>query len=50
MGGRHRHLINEDEDEDEEKDEDDVYMYPTDMTPDKRAEFRAACHASKVSE
>ena len=28
MGGRHRHLI----DEDEEEEEDDVYMYPSDMT------------------
>ena len=29
MGGRHRHLI----DEDEEEEEDDVYMYSSDMTP-----------------
>ena len=48
MGGRRRHLI--DEDEDEEEEEDDVYMYPPEMTLDDRAEFRAACRASKVSE
>ena len=41
MGRRHRHLI--DDDEDEEKEEDDVYMYPTNMTLNERAEFRAAC-------
>ena len=48
MGGHHRHLINDDEDEEEE--EDDVYMYPVDMIPDERAEFRATCHASKANE
>ena len=48
MGGRDRHLI--DDDEDEEEVEEDVYMYPGDMTPDERAEFRVACHASKVTE
>ena len=37
MGGRDRHLINDDEDEKEE--EKDVYMYPGDMTPDERANF-----------
>ena len=47
MGGRHRHLI---DDEDEEEEEEDVHMYPGDMTPDERAEFRAACHASKATE
>ena len=25
-------------------------MYPGDMTPDERAEFRAACYASKATE
>ena len=34
MGGRDKHLINDDEDEEEE--EEDVYMYPGDMTPDER--------------
>ena len=48
MGGRRRHLI--DDDEDEEEEEEDVYMYPDDMTPDERTEFRAACRASKASE
>ena len=37
MGGRDRHLINDDEDEEEE--EKDVYMYPGDMAPDERANF-----------
>ena len=48
MDGRHRHLIDEDEEEEEEE-KDDVYMYPTDMTPDERAKFRAACRVSKDS-
>ena len=30
--------------------EENVYMYPSDMTLDERAEFRAACRASKASE
>ena len=52
MGGCHRHLIDEDEDEeeDEEEEEDDIYMYPTYMTLDDRAEFRAACRVLKASE
>ena len=48
MGGCNRHLI--DEDGDEEEEEKVVYMYLGDMTPDERAEFRAACHASKAIE
>ena len=48
MGGRDRHLI--DNDEDEEEEEEDVYMYPGDMTPNERADFRAACRASKATE
>ena len=44
MGGRDRHLIDDDEEEEEEE-EKDVYMCPGDMTPDQRAEFRAACCA-----
>ena len=45
-GGRDRHLI----DDDEEEEEEDVYMYPGDITLDERAEFQAACHASKATE
>ena len=48
MGGRDRHLI--DDDEDEEEEEEDVYMYPGDMAPNERADFRAACRASKATE
>ena len=48
MGGRDRLLI--DDDEDEEEEEEDVYMYPGDMTPNERDEFRAACCASKATE
>ena len=47
MGGCDRHLI--DDNEDEEEEEDDVYMYPSGMTPDERAEFRVACRASKAT-
>ena len=48
MGGSHRHLVvNDDEDEEEE---DDVYMYPTNMNPNERADYRAACRASKGNE
>ena len=47
MGGCDRHLIDNDENEEEEE---DVYIYPGDMTPDERAEFRAVCRASKASE
>ena len=54
MGGSHRHLFDDDggDDDDEENEEgdDDVYMYPTDINPDERANYRAACHASKASE
>ena len=48
MRGRDRHLI--DDDEDKEEEEEDVYMYPGDMTPDERAEFRVSCRASKATE
>ena len=34
MGGRDRHLIDDDEEV-----EEDVYMYPGDMTPDERVDF-----------
>ena len=30
--------------------DDDLYMYPTDMHPDERDEYRAAVRASKQSE
>ena len=48
IGGHDKHLIDEDEDEEEEN--EDVYMYPVDMTPDERIEFRAACRTSKATE
>ena len=48
MGGRDRHLI--DDDEDEEEKEEDVYMYPGDINPDERADYRATCRASKATE
>ena len=61
MGGSHRHLFDDGDDDDEEnekeddeeeneEEDDDVYMYPADMNPDKRADNRAACRASKASE
>ena len=52
MGGSHRHLFDngDDDDEENEGEYDDVYMYPTDMNPNKLADYRAACHASKASE
>ena len=38
-------------DDDEEKEGDeDVHMYPTDMHPDERDEYREAVHALKASE
>ena len=52
MGGSHRHLFDDDDNDDEKKEEedDDVYMYPVDMNPDERADYRAVCRASKASE
>ena len=52
MGGSHRHLFDDGDDDDEENEEedDDVYMYPPDMNPEERADYQAACHASKASE
>ena len=41
MGGKHYSLI--DEEEKEEGDED-VYMYPADMHPYERDEYREAIH------
>ena len=54
LGGSHRHLFDDDngddDDEENEEEDDDVYMYPVDMNPDERANYRAACRASKASE
>ena len=55
MGGSHRHLFDDDDgdddnDEENEEEDDDVYMYPTDMNPDERADYREACRASKANE
>ena len=47
MGGKHYSLIDGDE---EEEGDEDVYMYPTDMNPDERDEYREAVRASKASE
>ena len=49
MGGKHHYLIDDEEEEEEEGDED-VHMYPADMLPDERDEYREAVHASKASE
>ena len=55
MGGSHRHLADDDDDDDDEEEEeedeeeeDDVYIYPTDMNLDERADYQAACCASKA--
>ena len=55
MGGSHRHLFDDDggdddEEEENEEEDDDVYMYPADMNPDERADYRVASRASKASE
>ena len=52
MGGSHRHLFEDGDDDDEENEEedDDVYMYPPDMNLEEKADYRATCRASKVSE
>ena len=43
MEGRHHSIIDDDDDEEEEEEGDeDVYMYPTDMHPDERDEYREA--------
>ena len=46
MGGRHHTII----DDDEEEGDEDVYIYPANMHPDKRDEYREAIRASKASE
>ena len=48
MGGKH-HTFFDDEEEEEESDED-AYMYPADMHPDERDEYREAVRASKANE
>ena len=50
MGGRHHIIIDDDEEEEEEEEEgdEDVYMYPADMHPDKRDEYREVVRASKA--
>ena len=47
MGGRHHTIIDHDEEEEGNK---DVYMYPTDMHPNERDEYREAVCASKAKE
>ena len=47
MGGRHHTIIDDDE---EEEGDEDVYMYPTDMHPDERDEYREVVRALKASE
>ena len=48
MGGKHHYLI--DDEEEEEEGDGDVHMYPADMHPDERDEYREAVRASKASE
>ena len=47
MGGKHHYLI---DDDDEGEGDEDVHMYPADMHPDKRDEYREAVRALKASE
>ena len=48
IGGRHHTIIADEEDE--EEGDEDVYMYPDDMHPNERDEYREAVRASKASE
>ena len=48
MGASDTHLIDEDDD-DEDAENEDVYMYPTDMHPDKWDAYRSTVCASKVT-
>ena len=48
MGGKHHTLF--DDDEEEEEGDEDVYMYPANMHPDERDEYREVVRASKASE
>ena len=45
MGGKHYSLIDDDE---EEEGDENVHMYPADMHPDERDEYREAVRASKL--
>ena len=47
IGTHHTHLVNEDDD-DEDAEDEDVYMYSTDMHPNKRDAYRSAFRASKA--
>ena len=47
MGGRYHTIIDDEKGEDGDE---DVYMYPADMHPDERDEYREAVRASKASE
>ena len=47
MGGKHHSLI---DDEEKEEGDEDVHMYPVDMHPDERDEYREAVRASKSIE
>ena len=47
MGGKHHSLI---DDDDEEEGDEDVHMYPADMHPNERDEYRVVVRASKASE
>ena len=47
MEGKHHTLFDVDE---EEEGDEDVYMYPANMHPDERDEYREAVRASKASE
>ena len=47
MGGKHHSLIVDDE---EEEGDVDVHMYPADMHPDERDEYREEVRALKTSE
>ena len=47
MGDSHRHLFNDGDDEEEEN---DVYTYLANMNLNERADYRAACRASKANE
>ena len=44
IGGKHHTFIDDDDEEEEEGDED-VYMYPANMHPDERDEYREAVRA-----
>ena len=47
MGGRHHTII---DNEEEEVGDEDVYMYPANMHPNERDEYREVVRASKASE